>query len=197
MSSLEGTILESDRTMADDERRLLKEDFRSSVDQDMLVDDVRIFGGNESLSPECPLECWRAPFKGPAKMIGVGVRWSWVLVALLSCAHAPIEQPQLALPPPDAKLYAGLGASAWKNPHLIVVAVGVRVTALGVDTTVPVSALAGVLGRLPKGAWPYGGVVAIDPGALFASHGGDMDLAVNYDNLVELLKRLGLAVEYL
>jgi hypothetical protein len=145
----------------------------------------------------------------------VGARASslGLLVAALSCAHASETKPQaapagglarethvkaLALPPPDSKLYASVrDASAWKNPYLVVQAKGVRVIALGMDATVGVSTLADALRGLPQAAWPYGGVVAAQEQAIVAGDGSDeAPIRTNKSEVVELLKRLGLAVEW-
>jgi hypothetical protein len=124
----------------------------------------------------------------------VVVRTSFVglLAAVLSSCHATGS----TLPPPNRNLYAGVSASDWKNPYLVVEKTGVRVTALGRETTVPVSAVEATLRALPADAWPYGAVVGMDAGAMFASHGSDdAPIAMNWDALSEVLRRLGIDVE--
>jgi hypothetical protein len=135
-----------------------------------------------------------------------------LLAVALSCARAPetrpatqpasgrveaaVEVTPLPLPRSDRKLYVGVNAAAWKNPYLSVEKTGVRVIALGIDATVSVPRVAATLRALPSSAWPYGAVVAVNAGAMWASDGSDeAPIAANWSDLQDLLRRLGIEVE--
>ena len=82
-----------------------------------------------------------------------------------------------------------LDARDWKNPYLMVRRDGIEVRTTGVDTsapTMPVKSVVPFLEMLPKTAWPYGLVVAVQENGV---RSGDDDAFIKR-NSSELLNQL-------
>jgi len=94
------------------------------------------------------------------------------------------------IPVADPKSYrAVLDARDWKNPYLIVRRDGIEVRTTGVDMsgpTMPVESVVPFLEMLPKTAWPYGLVVAVQENGV---RSGDDDASIKR-NSTELLSQL-------
>lgn len=101
------------------------------------------------------------------------------------------------IPKPDPKKYDSVqDARDWKNPYLVVRRDGVEIVGITpVGRAITVESVPGVLDRLPDLAWPYGLVVVVQDIGILS---GNTDLAridVNRTKLLNLLKKLGVAVE--
>jgi hypothetical protein len=113
---------------------------------------------------------------------------------VLSCAAG---HRRLSLPPQDPSLYASIrDARDWKNPYLVVEVTGVRLTGAGVDKLVAVSALPETLATLPRSAWPYGAVVAASVQSIRGDDRDDAPIEANRVALVEVLRAIGVAIEW-
>lgn len=86
-------------------------------------------------------------------------------------------------------------AKDWKNPYLIVHPTGVQI--LGVTSTEPgiaIESIGAALERLPRSAWPYSLVVAIQDVSIQAN-GDAPRIRANRKKLLRVLKQLGVAVD--
>jgi hypothetical protein len=102
------------------------------------------------------------------------------------------------VPPASRHSYEHIrDAKEWRNPYLIVLKEGVEVRAGSSRTVVPVSQLRGVLVRLPRAAWPYGRVVAVQEISLRAVEGvHDTAIKANVKAVAATLDALGVVVSY-
>ena len=120
------------------------------------------------------------------------------LVAAGSIGCTRTSRPlQDRIPKPDPKKYDSVqDARDWKNPYLVVRRDGVEIVGITpVGRAITVESVPGVLDRLPDSAWPYGLVVVVQDMGILS---GSTDLAridVNRTKLLNLLKKLGVAVE--
>ena len=96
----------------------------------------------------------------------------------------------------DPAKYRGVrDAKDWKNPYLVVRPTGVQI--LGVTSLEPgvaVESIAAVLAGLPRSAWPYGLVVAVQDVSVQAP-GDAPRIRANREKLLRILKQLGVAVD--
>ena len=143
------------------------------------------------------------------------------ITVLLLCAISSGASPQTTqqptpagltlkarIPRPKRSVYSAVrDARDWNNPYLIAVADGVEVIAVeygievgktGSDYSAPVVSVAEVmrfLEDLPKSAWPYGLVVAVQEGSVCCRYpGGEERMRANQVDLMRRLKRAGIAV---
>src|SRR5271169_4243190 len=78
----------------------------------------------------------------------------------------------------------------WKNPYLIVLRDGVEVVAVtDKGSPAPVSPIRELLEGLPKSAWPYGRVVAVQDSSI-QSQGDAQYINANRKKLLRLLRDL-------
>lgn len=104
---------------------------------------------------------------------------------------------QKRIPKADPKKYLSIGdASQWHNPYLVVDRDGIEVTGItGVGQTIPVDLVPETLNRSPISAWPYGLVVGVqENGIVPLEEETDHRQAKELDRLIELLKKMGIAV---
>ena len=109
----------------------------------------------------------------------------------------PVREPlRKRIPKPDPAKYREVrDAKHWKNPYLIVRPAGVQI--LGVTSTEPgvaVESIGAALERLPRSAWPYGLVVAVQDVSVQAP-GDAPRIRANREKLLRILKQLGVAVD--
>jgi hypothetical protein len=103
------------------------------------------------------------------------------------------------IPRPKRSVYTAVrDGRDWKNPYLIAVEDGVEVRKSGDDYSAPVVSVAEVvrfLEDLPKSAWPYGLVVAVEEGSVCCRYpDGETKMRANQMDLMRRLKRAGIAV---
>jgi len=83
----------------------------------------------------------------------------------------------------------------WKNPYLVVRRDGVEIIGVtSAEPAVPVDLVEGELERLPRSAWPYGLVVAVQDVGIMGA-GDQPRVLANREKLLAVLKRAGIAVE--
>jgi hypothetical protein len=84
-------------------------------------------------------------------------------------------------------------SSDWKNPFLMVEAGGVEFINPGrPGNLVAVGSVPAILEALPKSAWPYGLIVAVEEPGLRGV--GDAAINANAKKLYRLLRSIGVAV---
>jgi hypothetical protein len=114
------------------------------------------------------------------------------LVAASAACSALVRSPLRDIAPANAKLYAGLrDVKDWRNPHLIVDARDVQVLNVGKTKA---GELKSFLEKLPKSAWPYGRVVALEEQSI-RSGNDDKLIEKNLKKVLAVLKALGIRVE--
>jgi hypothetical protein len=103
-----------------------------------------------------------------------------------------------SIPPADPSLYRPVrDAKDWKNPYAVVQPDGVRLIAAGGERLLAAGDLERELRALPKSAWPYGRVIAAQEASIRSGEPGDeARIAANKTKLEEVLKALGLTVEW-
>ena len=126
-------------------------------------------------------------------------------IALVSCSQ-PTSMQSVAdgasplknrIPPADANKYRSVrDARDWQNPYLMVQANGIRPISGAKDapTSSPADAVA-YLEKLPSMAWPYGLVVVVSESGIRGS-GDDARINRNREELVRLLEKAGIEVEF-
>ena len=86
-------------------------------------------------------------------------------------------------------------AKDWKNPYLVVRRDGVEIVGVtSAEPVIPEHLVEAELERLPRSAWPYGLVVAVQDVGLMAV-GDEPHVLANREKLLALLKRAGIAAE--
>ena len=134
------------------------------------------------------------------------------ITALLLCVISSGASPQTTqqptpsgltlkarIPRPKRSVYSAVrDGRDWKKSYLIAVEDGVEVRKSGDDYSAPVVSVAEVmrfLEDLPKSAWPYGLVVAVEEGSVCCRYpGGEERMRANQVDVVKRLKRAGIAV---
>ena len=106
---------------------------------------------------------------------------------------------KVRIPPAKHNVYDVIrDGREWKNPYLIVSEDGIEVRKTGDDYTariVPVAEVIDFLENLPKAAWPYGLIVAVqDNGICCRYSDGDARKRDNRLDLLGRLKREGIPV---
>src|SRR5437879_4994072 len=116
-----------------------------------------------------------------------------ILLLVASTAFAaPPEAPLTSIPPAKKKLYAKVrDAKDWRNPYLVVGAGDVQVLNVG---TTEIDQLKTVLEKLPKKAWPYGRVVALQEQALRSGNDNEK-IKKNLEKVLTVLKAADIKVE--
>jgi hypothetical protein len=92
----------------------------------------------------------------------IGSVFAVCLIFSSSCTRHDVLPSSIlnTIPKPKVDAYSKVcDASQWKNPYLVVRPRGVEI--LGMDGLVSPNNLETVLGALPKTAWPYGRIVAV------------------------------------
>jgi len=121
---------------------------------------------------------------------------SLVAAPHMGCAQTS-RSLQVRIPRPDPQKYRSVrDAKDWKNPYLIVRRDGIEILGMTpVGRAIAVESVPGMLERLPDSAWPYGLVVAVQDIGI-VSGGADLaNIEANRTKLLNLLKRLGVAVD--
>jgi hypothetical protein len=109
--------------------------------------------------------------------------------------HASLDRLRRIGPPDPRKYDAIQDARDWKNPYLIVRHDGIEI--LGVTSIcrgVPVNSIPRMSEALPKSAWPYGLVVAVQEIGI-RRFGDSKQIQMNREKLLVLLKGLGIMVD--
>ena len=121
---------------------------------------------------------------------------SWLLVACSSQRPAttdPLYASLRSISSPKRQLYQSVrDAGDWRNPYLVVCADGVDVRGIG-GRVLP-EELASILARLPKEAWPYGRIVAVQEIGI-RSGGDDELIRDNLTKVLRILREIGIEVE--
>jgi hypothetical protein len=101
------------------------------------------------------------------------------------------------IPPPKKSIYGAIReGAAWQNPYLIAMEGGVAVMRNGdAAPIVSVEQLMKLLEDLPRSAWPYGLVVAVQRQSVCCRYSdGEARIQANQAELVSRLKRAGIVV---
>ena len=110
----------------------------------------------------------------------------------------PVREPlQKRIPKPNPAKYREVrDAKDWKNPYLIVHPAGVEIVgATSTEPGVAIESIGAALERLPRSAWPYGLVVAVQDVSVQAT-GDAPRIRANREKLLQILKQLGVAVDF-
>lgn len=106
-----------------------------------------------------------------------------------SCAH----DNNMATPPDPEKYRAIRDAKDWQNPYLIIRRDGVITICNAISKNerklISVDELASHLAGLPKGAWPYGGIVGLQENGLRSGNGTEL-ISANKAKVQQILKSL-------
>jgi hypothetical protein len=101
------------------------------------------------------------------------------------------------IPKPDPmKFHSVRDAKEWKNPYLIVRPDGIAIigrTPSG--QAISVESVHAELERLPKAAWPYGLIVAVQDTSILDSQDDMKSVDAQRTKLLMLLKEMGVAVD--
>jgi len=128
-------------------------------------------------------------------------QWAaFILLILLPALFASCQQSassvplQKRIPPADPSKYREVRDYLdWKNPYLLVKADGIEFVRGASGHSVAVDSVPAILDDLPKSAWPFGLIVAVQEAGLR----GVTDtprINANRDKLLRLLKGMGVAV---
>ncbi len=132
----------------------------------------------------------------PTIVLGITVLWvscqqkGTTIQHVRSLAEIPTPRPELYEHIQD---YAG-----WKNPYLKVLHDGIAIQcfATGFTKKVPVGALHQTLLSLPRSAWPYGRIVAVQAGGGPTTQDASTRIEQNRVQADAILKAVGVTVEY-
>ena len=99
------------------------------------------------------------------------------------------------IPPADPSRYLGVkDYTQWKNPYLVVKAEGIEIVgSTKAEQSIAVERIPAILGELPRSAWPYGLIVAIQENGVRAATDTPR-INANRDKLLRLLKDMGVGV---
>jgi hypothetical protein len=102
------------------------------------------------------------------------------------------------IPKAKRKVYSAVSdGKDWKNPYLDVRTNGVELTATSIRPhLISIDSALEELEGLPDSAWPYGLVVAVSQPGLGFVGDDPSQIALNRDRLVDLLKKMGVAVMF-
>jgi hypothetical protein len=104
---------------------------------------------------------------------------------------------QNRIPKPNPTKYGSVqDAKQWKNPYLIVRPDGIEIIGTTpVGGAITVESVPGVLGSLPDSAWPYSLVVAVQDIGILSGKAELVRIAATRTKLLNLLRKLGIAVD--
>ena len=98
----------------------------------------------------------------------------------------------ISIPAADKKKYAGVqSAKDWKNPYLVVHAMGVELVG---GEQVQMDDLERTLAAIPLSSWPYGRVVAVQQTGI-NSPTFEKQIQENVKKVLNILKELGISAE--
>lgn len=133
--------------------------------------------------------------------------FTMLLVFMVSSGAAPqtntnertrsVTSLKARIPPPKQSVYGAIReGTAWQNPYLIAMEDGVKVMKEDHDgPIVSVEEVMRFLEDLPKSAWPYGLVVAVQRQSVCCRYSdGEARIRANQAELVSRLKRGGIVV---
>jgi hypothetical protein len=111
---------------------------------------------------------------------------------------SPYQSLDKRIPIADPQKYKGIrDAQNWLNPILTIQADSIRVNGKGFSKVVAPEGLRQALVNLSLDAWPYGRVVMASDNGLRAADGSDDEpIKCNHRMTEELLKELGIKVEW-
>jgi len=120
----------------------------------------------------------------------------FVAAEQIGCTQTP-RSLQNRISKPDPKKYHSIqDAKDWKNPYLIVRRDGIEIVGMTpVERAITVESVPGVLVSLPDSAWPYGLVVAVQDIGILSGKTDLVRIDANRTKLLNLLKKLGIAVD--
>jgi hypothetical protein len=123
------------------------------------------------------------------------------LLLILSCSHersATTVVPSTLLrgiPSPERRLYRHVqDAQDWRNPYLVVCVDGIQVKSKGIARSVSLEELASTLAHLPKNAWPYGRIVAVQENSIGSSEHFKL-IQENLDKVLKILTEIGVEAD--
>ena len=128
-------------------------------------------------------------------LVGV-VLAQFLAIGCISCTQAS-RSLQDRIPKPDVRKYASVrDAKGWRNPYLVVRPEGIEIIGMTpVGKAISVDSIPGNLEGLPDSAWPYGLVVAVQDTGILSGKTDAANIEANRTRLLNLLDKLGIAVD--